>query len=430
MRLKRHRLLPLTILPGILLGLLFFTFSCEDTPPEIEYTPIVAAHGFLGGGDTYANFFSWWRGGGVPEDRLYAFDYNSFSDDALILSSLDAFIDDVLARTGAERVHLMGHSKGGGIGYSYLSDPAQSAKVDRYVHIGSFTETGPAGSAQEVPTLNVWSSEDLVIDAPGEIPGAENAKIEGADHYEVATSPESFQAISSFLYGVNFSVAGAFAEVEIAGKVVSLGENGSPSNGNLDIYEVDPMTGQRGSASPVANFTISSDGLWGPLTVNTGSTYEFEVTAGGRKIHYFCEPFNADNNLVYLRTIPPPITLTGILLAGLPQDDEQSVVTVFSSNRAVINGRDNLTVNGYDLARPDIASAEQTTIAYFLYDDGDMSTSEAVDSTFAEFPFLSGVDIYFQTSTPETITLEYNGRTLNLPNLPSGTEGPVVAVFQ
>ena len=81
---------------------------------------------------------------GHCQDRYFAFDWNSLAAagaDAL----LDKFIDSVRNVTGADKVHLVGHSAGGGRGYSYLSDPLRAAKVISYAHVGSNVQTGPAG---------------------------------------------------------------------------------------------------------------------------------------------------------------------------------------------------------------------------------------------------------------------------------------------
>jgi pimeloyl-ACP methyl ester carboxylesterase len=417
-----------------LLPLWLFLGACkDDKTPSPEYRPVVAVHGYLGSGDTWSSHFKAFSARGYADDRLYAFDYNSLGSDDLTLAQLDAFIDQVLASTGAEQVDLMGHSKGGGLGYAYLEDPARAAKVAHYAHIGSFRTDSAAGPGNDVPTLNLWSPDDLVISDKGDIPGAVNVVIPGADHYQIATHPDGFTALWKHFNETDQVPAAATPEgtLRIGGKALTFGENTPLSGGTVEVWALDAQA-QRLTSAPSLTLTTNTDGSWGPADLPDAPYLEFRVrgaSSTARAIHYFRTAGSETDRWIYLRTIPPPITVAGLLLASLPQDDNQTVLAVFSSSQAVISGRDNLDVDGVDLATPELASAEQTTIAYFLYDDGDASSSGAENPTFAAFPFLSGVDLYFPTATPQTILLTFNGRQLPVRNLRSDTDGPIVAVF-
>ncbi len=417
------------------LALLLLLFSCKkDEDPAPDYRPVVALHGFLASGDTWASHFKAFAARGYAQDRLFAFDYNTLaSDEEQVLSDLDAFIDEVLAQTGWDQVDLMGHSRGGGVSYDYLADPARAAKVAHYAHIGSFGVDSAAGPGSSVPTLNIWSPDDRVVSS-GDIPGAVNVAIPGADHYEVATHPDGFTALWKHFNEVE-SVPdpgpGQGDAVRIGGKALTFGENSPVAGGTVEIWGLDEQA-QRLSAAPALSLTVAADGSWGPADMPDAPFLEFRITAssGGRPINYFREASSASDLWIYLRTIPPPFSLAGILLAALPQDDDQTVIAVFSSSQAVIAGRDNLMVDGFELSQPVFASADQTSIAFFLFDDGDQSSSGELNSTFAALPFLNGVDLFFPTSSPGVINLELNGRSLPVRNLRSNTDGPVVAVFE
>src|SRR5690606_41519365 len=54
-----------------------------------------------------------------PQDLLYAFEYDT-NQATNPLGDLDAFIDDVLAETGADQVYAIGHSRGTSVWTSYL----------------------------------------------------------------------------------------------------------------------------------------------------------------------------------------------------------------------------------------------------------------------------------------------------------------------
>ena len=135
--------------------------GCNDT-----VTPVVMMHGLLASGDTWVNQVMRFQANNYCASKLWVFDWNtlsSFGGGGNTDEILDAFIDSVLAVTGASQVNLVGHSAGGGTGYSYLSNPSYAAKVAHYVHIGSGAQSAPAGSSGQVPTLNIYSTDDQVV---------------------------------------------------------------------------------------------------------------------------------------------------------------------------------------------------------------------------------------------------------------------------
>lgn len=424
--------------------LILFISSCakdkHDTvvPPVenpcLKLHPIVFIHGFLASGDTWANQVMRFTSNGYCANLLYAYDWNSVGG-STDQAALDAFIDTVLARTGATQVDLVGHSAGGGYGYSYCEDTTRAKKVAHYVHIASSSQTSPAGSRDEVPTLDLSSAADAVAGATT-ITGATNITLTGKDHYQVATSEETFVELYKFFNnGVAPSVSSISPQTEItvSGKAVTLGENAALNAGTVNIYEVNPDNGLRKNAAPDFVLTTDAKGNWGPQKVKTDTRYEFEVisaTSGARVIHYYREGFTHTNPLVYLRTIPTS-GLAGTLLSGLSNNDNQSVVAVFTANQATIAGRDSLIVDNVVLSTSAITPAANTVIAMFLFDANNNQQSEfTVPGLFTLLnTFLTARDMYFQTSTPYSIPLRFNGRTLFVPNLKSHTDGVIVGVF-
>jgi len=180
---------------------------------------------------------------------------------------------------------------------------------------------------------------------------------------------------------------------------------------------------------------LSTDekGNWGPWKAKSDTRYEFFVrtgTPGDRPIHYYREPFKRSNSTVYLRTFPAPNTFAGILLAGIPANDNQSVLAVFSASKAVVHQRDVLSANGFQLSTATLTPAQKTIIAMFLYDGGDGQSSGSVHGSFQLLQsFLTGVDYFTPTTAPSSVKLEFNGRNLYVPNWKSQTEGVSVAVF-
>lgn len=424
----------------LVFSLITISISCkkdkdDDTPSCVqEQLPIVMVHGFLASGDTYANQFMRFTSNGYCQNYLYAYDWNTLDQSVDRDAMLDAFINEVLNKTKANKVNLVGHSAGGGLGYTYLSEANRAAKVAHYVHIGSFMQDGPAGPGGNVATLNIWSPDDLVVPS-GDIPGATNVTISGADHYEVATASATFDAIYRFFNnGTAPNTINIVSEskVSISGKVLKLGENESIAGADVEVFQLDEFGVPIGS-TPQYTIKSNSKGFWGPIDVVPNSPYLFKVVtniSGDRKVNYYREGFSRSNSLVYMRTLPAPTSLAGILLSSLPSNDNQSALIIFSANKAVISGRDELLVDGEEISTEDFAAADQTSIAFFLFDENDNQQSDFVPfGLFGSFPFLSSVDMYFPAQNATYIECEFNGRKQFVRNWKSSSEGIAIAVF-
>lgn len=408
--------------------------TCDTTHP-----PVVLAHGFLASGDTYSPHVRRFAANGECADRFYAFDWNTLDRAHDHAADLDALIDAVRAQHGVDRVDLVGHSAGGGLGYTYLSDATRAAKVRRYAHIASGEAAGPAGpeGGPAVPTLNLRSTSDRVV-AGADIPGATNVTLESEDHYAVATSAASFQALYRFLRDDTApqtddptGESGADGTVSVAGRVVVLGDNTPDTGSVVEIYALDPESGARREEQPAGVFTVGEDARFGPFPAATDTRYEFAVTSpreGARPVHYFYAPFQSDDALLYLRTLPTA-GLPGALLGQIPFDDARSVVVVYLARGAMLAGRDHLLLDGEEIATEEVAAAEDTTIALFLYDDMNDGVDGGSTANFEAFPFLAGLDRALTADPDVTLRLSFNGVSLDIPRRPSGTEGASIVVF-
>lgn len=393
-------------------------------------------HGFLASGDTYANTTMRFTSNGYCEDRIFVYDWNSIGGGNNV-NALDQFIDNVLSQTNADKVELAGHSAGSGYCYNYLSTAAHAAKVAHYVHLAGNPTAGPAGPSGEVPTLNIYSTDDMTV-AGGNIPGATNLQLNGADHYQVATGTATFDAMYRFFNNDEAPATTAITrqnwEITVSGKVLTLGENEPRPGATINVYPLDPLSGERLTDSNL-NYTLTADpnGHWGPITLLRSIPYEFQTitnVAGDRPVVYYREGFNHNNPLVYLRTLPPSSSIAGLLLNGLPSDDNQTVMAVFTASQATVSSRDTLIVDNNILSTPQFAPATETAIAFFLYDSNNNSqTDNSSIFTFGLTPFLAGVDMFFHTEPRYAIHLEFNGRSMYVPSIKSQTDGIVVAVF-
>ena len=397
--------------------------------------PVIFIHGFLASGDTWANQVMRFSTNGYCDNLLYVYDWNSVAG-TTDYTALDSFVNTVLAKTGATQVDLVGHSAGGGYGYGYCNDSLRSKKVAHYVHLASSSQNAPAGFNGNVPTLNISSPDDMVAGVTT-ITGATNIQLTGKDHYQVATSEETFGYLYKFFNNNTAPATTTFAaqsSIFISGRSVTLGNNSAISGGSISIYEVNPASGARLNTAPDNAITTDVNGNWGPVSIKPNTTYEFEINtniSGDRVVHYYRQGFTRTNPLVYLRTIPPSSSLAGSLLAGLSNNDDQTVLAEFTANQAVVAGRDSLSVADTLLSTSAITPASASVIAMFLYDANDNHVSDMTEPTIFTFlnSFLTARDMYFPTSPAGSIKLRFNGQNLFVPNLKSHTDGIAVAVF-
>lgn len=396
--------------------------------------PIVFIHGFLASGDTWAGQIQRFVQSGYCGKQLFVFDWNSVGGNGKKNDSLlRVFIHNVLAQTNAKQVDLVGHSAGGGLGRGYLLDSINASKVSHYVHIGSRKWFKEFSWFPNTRCLNIYSDADKVTgSSAGDVDGAVNLNLKDKDHYEVATSQETFSAIYAFLHkGANPVMRNLKnAAVYISGKAVELGTNEPLVNARVELYVVHKKNGKRKYPKSPFVFTTDEQGNWGPFLADTLLYYELELipnNSSARKISYFFEPFTLFNIHIYLRGFPQG-GMVAMMTGSLPEKDDQSAIVVYSANKAMITGRDSVTVNGVPVSSPALTPASKTIISSFIFDDGDGKTSGKGLKQFSTAPFIGGVDISLPANHKRGNTIYYNGRKLVLPAAPS-KERILLAVF-
>jgi predicted esterase len=422
----------------IILSTFIFFISCKKENNNNQKTPIVFVHGFLASGDTYEKQVKRFTSNGYTLDEIYAFDYNSLDVLGNPIKDLDKYIDEVLKKTKSDKVNLVGHSRGAALVYDYCNDYLRSKKIQNLVMLAGFLQAKAAGTKAEISTLNIYSTDDKIVVLSGDVKGADNLKLTGKDHYEVATCKETFERMFKFFN--NNSQPSSLdiipeESIILSGKAASFGENVARQGTTVEIYEIDATSGFRINDSANAIYQTDSKGNWGSFKGKTNTYYEFVVSnpsiINDRKVHYFREPFLRSDKLIYLRTFPVGSSIAAAFLASLPKDDNQSVVAFFGASQGLLQGRDELLINGYNYSNNTFATSENTTIALFLYDDNrNNQTDNSSIPAFALFPFLKGADAYFQTQTPATIQFQLNGRKIPVRNWKSKSDGVCVAVYE
>ncbi len=350
--------------------------ACSGTLPtsEAPRPPVVFVHG---NGDSAALWQSTlWRfeSNGWPRDRLHAIDVpyplardadnkpqagRTSTDEHMAF--LRAEVQQVLKRTGAAQVVLVGNSRGGnairnficnGGGLNLVSHAVLGGTPNHGVQAISgvneaneFSGTGPFLSQLNAPKnaqgdevcgpakwLTIRSDNNdkfaqpdgLWIGMKGkatnvtfagpELKGATNVVIARIDHRETSYSAAAFEATFRFITGQAPQVViRPETAVVLNGKLVGLGSNPQdPKSGNypnnlplagasLTVYAVDPLTGQRQGAA-VHRKTAGADGLWGPFKAQAQTAYEFVIEAQGyATTHIYRSPFPRSSDIVHMK---------------------------------------------------------------------------------------------------------------------------------
>jgi triacylglycerol lipase len=285
------------------------------------------------------------------EDNVPQSGRSSTTDHAQFLS---AEVDKVLARTGASQVVLVGNSRGGNAIRNYVQNFGGASKVSMAVLGGTpnhgvwalqdfrlnseFNGVGPFLLALNAPkgpdggevtpgvrwlTIRsdnndkfaqpdgVWigakgKPTNVTFDGPA-LKGAKNVVLAQRDHREVSFHPEAFAQTYEFITGrpaATLAIASESRPV-LDGKLSGIGPGG-PSNlplvgATLQVFAVDASTGARQGEARHRK-EIAADGRWGPFVADSGTAYEFVISAPGyATTHLYRSPFLRSSDIVNLR---------------------------------------------------------------------------------------------------------------------------------
>ncbi len=363
--------------------------------------PIVFVHGFSGSGSQFESPAKRFASNGYPTDYIEAQEYDSTFATASVadlFTALDARIARLLTKTGADKVDLAAHSLGTQLSQQYLtSSPDRARRVAHYVNIDGWTATAPPGG---VPTLALWGEGPMAR----AITGAKNVYFSNQAHTETVTSRQTFAQVYAFFTGraprTTAIVPQPPGRTRLSGRVVLFPTNVGLTNATLNIYRINPATGQRLRSRPVATYALAGDGSWGPFKAKGSARYEFAVThANGRVHHFYSQPSRRSSTLIRLLTALPGTGLDALL----EKSDRQTNLTIIRNREWWGDqgaGSDILSVNGTNLLNAATSPRTKRAIAVFAYDAGTdgVSHPERAIAALNALPFLTGVDLFTPAS--------------------------------
>ena len=347
----------------IILALFLFFLLALNAAAEPQ-RPILFVHG---NGDSAALWCTTiWRfeSNGYDPSLLFAIDFThpsarrddtrpqeNRSSTADQVKELAVKVEEVRARTGQNRIVLIGSSRGGYAVRNYIKNFGGAAHVSHAIlcgtpnhgvqatpgspnnefnGLGSFLSNLNAGDEVQPEVRFMTTRSDTndkyaqpdgkFLGMPGqptnvtysspELRGAKNVVLPGLDHRELAFHPLAFKSMYTFLTGREPATLDVAPEPQpILNGMVSGWANGAPTNlplagAQVEIYEVDAGSGKR-MGDAIHKKTISADGLWGPFSAKSSAYYEFVVTAPGFPItHIYRTPFPRSSAYIHLRLRP------------------------------------------------------------------------------------------------------------------------------
>jgi pimeloyl-ACP methyl ester carboxylesterase len=388
--------------------------------PDDVALPIVFVHGFAGSAQQYESQAMRYVANGYPAERIIAYDHDGAGVDMEgYVAGLTEVIDDALATFDVEQVYLVGHSRGTFVSSLLLGDPAQAAKVAKYVAIDG--QPCPDVVPCEAPTQELFP---------------------GQSHVEVATSPESFAMQYEFLVGEAPEVVDIVAQrepVEISGRAVNFPAN-TGREATLEIWAIDAETGARVGDEPHATFELGADGEFGPVELETGAHYEYALSTDETPVthHLYLQPYLRSSHLVRLLSSPPD----GDTRANTNVGDDHSAVIAIRMREWHAEGDADVLELSVDGGEPVDAITDfvgNGAIGLHVHDDAATPGDSTVEPLpyFADQPFQSGIDVFLPASPDGSGTITVTNiprgdtsdpQVLNVPNWPSSTHA-ISAVF-
>jgi triacylglycerol lipase len=371
----------------------------QATPPDSAgLPPIVFVHGNGDSGALWINNIWRFEANGYRRNQLFAIDFkypNARRDDskpepfrsstADQMEELAAFVKQVRGATRRRKVALVASSRGANAVRNYLKNGGaefvshavlgggivRGIVISDTMLVGSEfngampflkgLNDGPDDTIPGVEMMSIGSDKNdkyaqpdgRFVGAPGkptgvgydasDLRGCKRVVLDGLDHREVAFHKLAFAAMYEFIAGRAPGTLFIAQEPNpvLSGRVTGIAEeaytNLPVADAGIEIYEVDPKSGERRGSIAAHRKTTGADGQWGPFTARADTYYEFVVTMAGQPItHTYHSPFLRSSDVVHLRP--------GQFAKG---DDAAGAVVIMSRPRGYFgHGRDKFTLDG------------------------------------------------------------------------------------
>jgi triacylglycerol lipase len=118
----------------------------DPSPAPGQRQPVIFVQGLNGSPANFDTMSGQFRGAGYPADHLVSFGYRSTGDMTVAAEELAAEVERVRARTGADKVDIVGHSLGGLPSRWYITFLGGTETVDDWVALGSPNQGGARGT--------------------------------------------------------------------------------------------------------------------------------------------------------------------------------------------------------------------------------------------------------------------------------------------
>ena len=352
-----------------LVATLFMGVAANAAPAKSsagELPPLVFVHGNGDDASKWIGIIWLFESNGYPAEKLYSIRFShpsartnnlkdepnrSSTDD--VTSELDAFVNRVLSETHAQKVALIGSSRGGMTIRNYLlhggsknvayaitcGTPNHGVLSNETSNLdGEFNGKGhylqtlnhAYGDQREVdpgvktltlrsdkldkyaqPTGIAFGTPQIATGVSFEGPalaGATNIVLPSLDHRELAFSPLAFVEMYRFITGSSPKTIQVITERKpILSGLITGFEDGAFTNlplvgVRLRIFPV----GATESETPAYEITTKANGKWGPFEGSPTQEYDFDVEYRGRHVHFYKAPLQRSTNILNLRLLPPP----------------------------------------------------------------------------------------------------------------------------
>lgn len=180
------------IILAMIFGLIFTIFpgGNRNVKASTHHNPVVFVHGIGGASNNFDKIESYLAANGWDKHQFYGINFQNnegyISKDS---PQLKRFVDQVLQKSGSQKVDIVAHSMGGATTLNYIKHLGGGNKVDNVITLGGAngltTNTAYTGTdaRHKILYTSIYSSTDCVVDSQlSYLPGGKNIQVSGISH--------------------------------------------------------------------------------------------------------------------------------------------------------------------------------------------------------------------------------------------------------